>query len=133
MKDFDGRVALVTGAGSGIGQATALALAAEGVSVAVTDIDLEAAQATVQLISEQGMLARAFELDVSDRESIDRAALAIDEALGAPSILINNAGIAVGGLFLDSSPESWQRVMSINLMGVVNCCHRFIPAIVKLR
>jgi NAD(P)-dependent dehydrogenase (short-subunit alcohol dehydrogenase family) len=131
MKDFGGRVALVTGAGSGIGQATALALAAEGVSVAVTDIDLEAAQATVQLISEQGMSARAFELDVSDRESIDQAALAIEEALGTPSILINNAGIAVGGFFLDSSPESWQRVMSINLMGVVNCCHRFIPAIVQ--
>jgi len=131
MRDIRGRVALVTGAGSGIGQATALALAAEGASVAVTDIDPEAAQATVQLISEQGMTARAFEMDVSDQGSIARAARAIGETLGTPSVLINNAGIAVGGLFLDSSPESWQRVMSINLMGVVNCCHQFIPAIVQ--
>lgn len=131
MKDIRGRVALVTGAGSGIGQATALALAAEGASVAVSDIDLEAAQTTLQLISEQGFSARAFELDVSDVAQVEQAAVAIGQTLGSPSILINNAGIAVGGMFLDSSPENWQRVMSINLMGVINCCHRFIPTIAQ--
>ena len=130
MKNFQGKSAVVTGAGSGIGRATALALAAEGATVAVTDIDLQSAQETVDTILAAGQDGRAFQLDVSDQQQIGQVAADIRQALGIPSVLVNNAGIAVGGYFLDTSLQSWERIISINLMGVVHCCRAFVPEMV---
>ena len=130
VKNFQGKSAVVTGAGSGIGRATAIALAAEGATVAVTDIDPHSAQETVDTILAAGQDGRAFQLDVSDQEQIGQVAADIRQALGTPSVLVNNAGIAVGGYFLDTSPESWERIISINLMGVVHCCRAFVPGMV---
>jgi len=120
----------VTGAGSGIGRATALALAAAGVHVAATDRDETAAEATARAAEDRGGRAIALRMDVADRAQIDQAAAAIRQTLGEPAILINNAGIGVGGLFLDTSLESWERVVAINLMGVVHCCRAFVPGMV---
>ncbi len=131
MKDLKGRVAVVTGAGSGIGQAAAMALAAEGMQVAVTDLDPSSAERTVALIVESKGSARAYPLDVADRASIESAAARIIADLGVPAVLVNNAGIGVGGYFLDTSEESWERVMAINLMGVVHGCRVFVPAMVR--
>lgn len=131
MKQIAGSIAVVTGAGSGIGRATALALAAQGARVAVTDLEPGRAQETVGMIAASGGEAQAFVLDVANPAQARDVASQVHESLGAPSILVNNAGIAVGGLFLDTSLESWQRIMSINLMGVVHCCRAFVPAMVQ--
>jgi NAD(P)-dependent dehydrogenase (short-subunit alcohol dehydrogenase family) len=131
MKELKGRVAVVTGAGSGIGRAAAMALAKEGMQVAVTDLDLASAERTVAQIVEGEGLARPYQLDVADRVSIGSAAERITGDLGVPSVLVNNAGIGVGGYFLDTSEESWERVMAVNLMGVVHCCRAFVPAMVQ--
>lgn len=128
MRNIENRVALVTGAGSGIGKATALRLAEAGVRVAASDINPDTAGATADEIRGRGGNAAAFELDVSDPGSIARAAALIREELGVPAILVNNAGIAVAGHFLDSSPAGWDRVLAVNLLGVISCCREFVPA-----
>lgn len=130
MKQIEGRIGTVTGAGSGIGQATALALAGQGARVAVTDLNLESAQGTADRIRQRGGEARAFAMDVADPAAVRETLAQIQTSLGNPSLLINNAGIAVGGYFLDTSLESWQKIISINLMGVVHCCQAFVPAMV---
>jgi NAD(P)-dependent dehydrogenase (short-subunit alcohol dehydrogenase family) len=130
VKTIEGSVAAVTGAGSGIGRATSLALAAAGARVAVTDLDLASAEVTVAQITRAGGEARAFALDVANPARVRQALGEIQQELGNPSLLVNNAGIAVGGLFLDTSLESWQKIMSINLMGVVHCCQAFVPVMV---
>jgi len=127
MKQIEGQVALVTGAGSGIGRATAFALAAEGARVAVTDCALESARDCARNIERRGGQARAFLLDVADVRQLDVALEQIRDELGDPAILVNNAGIAVGGYFLDTSLESWHKIVSVNLMGVVHCCRAIIP------
>lgn len=128
MRNFAGKTAVVTGAGSGIGRATAEALAEQGATVAVTDVDPQSAGETARIINDRGLEARAFTLDVSDPDKIAKAAQQIRESVGVPAVLINNAGIAVGGYFLDMSPEIWQRIIAINLMGVIHCTRAFIPA-----
>jgi NAD(P)-dependent dehydrogenase (short-subunit alcohol dehydrogenase family) len=131
MKEFKGKLALVTGAGSGIGQAVAIALAQEGAMIAVTDLNEVSAAETAELIHSGGGQARAFPLDVSDPIQIMEFAGTLDQSLGTPSVLVNNAGIAVGGYFPDTSLESWEKIVSINLMGVVHCCRAFVPAMVE--
>lgn len=131
MKNLRGEVALVTGAGSGIGQATAVALGAEGCRVAVTDIDPSAASATAALIRSTGGSASSWAYDVTDPDRGTELAQEIGRELGTVSILVNNAGIAVGGFFVDTSRESFDRVVSINLMGVAHGCRAFLPAMVE--
>ena len=130
MKNFAGKLALVTGAGSGIGRATAVALADEGARIAVTDINPESARATARNIADSGGEAQAFELDVAQPAQIEQVADDVERSMGVPSILVNNAGIAVGGEFLDTSAENWQRVIAVNLVGLVDCCRVFIPRMV---
>ena len=127
MKELAGKTAVVTGAGSGIGRATALALAAAGSRLAVTDLDIDAAREVASRIGEQGGAASAFALDVRDQDGVIRAAEEIRQAMGAPAVLVNNAGIAVGGYFLDTSYESWSEIIAVNLLGVVHCCRAFVP------
>jgi NAD(P)-dependent dehydrogenase (short-subunit alcohol dehydrogenase family) len=131
MKHISGSVAAVTGAGSGIGRAVALALAAKGARVAVTDARLEGAESTVAAIAGAGGEAVALAMDVAEPEQIRQALAEIQHRLGRPRLLVNNAGIAVGGYFLDTSPESWRKIMAINLMGVVHCCRAFLPVMIR--
>lgn len=128
MKDFKGRTAVVTGAGSGIGRATAVALAAEGMHAAVTDIDADSARETRDRIRSAGGQATVFLMDVGNPDQIAAVAARIQDSLGVPAVLVNNAGIAVGSYFLDTRPENWERIMAINLMGVVHTCRAFAPA-----
>lgn len=130
MKNFAGKLALVTGAGSGIGRATAQALAAAGARIAVTDINSESAVATAQDILSSGGEAQPFELNVARPARIEQVAEDVERSMGVPSILVNNAGIAVGGEFLDTSAENWERVIAVNLVGVVDCCRAFVPRMV---
>jgi 2-hydroxycyclohexanecarboxyl-CoA dehydrogenase len=109
----------VTGGASGIGAAIAARLAAEGAEVWVGDIDVPGAEKVAADAN-----GHAIELDVTDLESA-RAAI---EAVGVPDILINNAGTDEFGFFTYTTPEQWQRVLAINLGGVLNCTHAALPA-----
>ncbi|MFB8003954.1 SDR family NAD(P)-dependent oxidoreductase [Nocardia sp. NPDC056000] len=112
-----GRVVLVTGAGSGIGRAIALRQAAAGDIVIATDIDLPAAKETTTLAEGD---CHAYELDVRDPARWETLTDEIIARFGVPDILVNNAGIAVGGAFMDQTPQDWDRVMSINVYGVIH-------------
>jgi 2-hydroxycyclohexanecarboxyl-CoA dehydrogenase len=116
---LEGRKALVTGGASGIGAAIAARLAAEGAEVWVGDVDTEGAERVAGEIAGQ-----ALELDVTDLESA-RTAI---EATGTLDVLVNNAGTDEFGFFTYTTPEQWQRVIGINLIGVFNCTHAALPA-----
>lgn len=108
---------VITGAGSGIGRATALRFAASGATVVVTDIDLDRAHETVSLLpSGQG---HAHVLDVTDPEAWEELALLVKNTYGAATVLVNNAGYTTAGKFLDHSPHDWDKMMSVNVLGVV--------------
>ncbi|HEX4463353.1 MAG TPA: SDR family NAD(P)-dependent oxidoreductase [Solirubrobacterales bacterium] len=115
---LEGRKALVTGGASGIGAAIAARLAAEGAEVWVGDIDTEGAAKVAGEVN-----GHAIELDVTDLESA-RAAV---EAVGTLDILVNNAGTDEFGFFPQTTPEQWQRVIAINLNGVLNCTAAALP------
>jgi NAD(P)-dependent dehydrogenase (short-subunit alcohol dehydrogenase family) len=131
MKHLQNKLALVTGAGSGIGRATALALAEEGARVIVTDLNEPSADATAEQIRSRDQWAESYQLDVTDVERMVDMAREVEQAHGPLDILVNNAGIAVAGLFIDVSIENFRKVMDINMMGVVNGCHAFLPAMVS--
>ena len=128
MERLDGRVALVTGAGRGIGRAIALRLAAEGAQVAVTDIDRATAEATAAEIGEGSI---GFAVDVSDRSSVEAGVAQTEAELGPIAILVNNAGWDKAEPFLESDPETWERVIAINLMGPLNCFKTVLPGMVE--
>jgi 2-hydroxycyclohexanecarboxyl-CoA dehydrogenase len=115
---LDGRKALVTGGASGIGAAIAERLAAEGAEVWVGDVNTEGAEKVAAEIN-----GHAIELDVTSLE----AARAAVEAVGEIEILINNAGTDEFGFFPLTTPEQWQRVIDINLNGVLNCTAAALP------
>lgn len=122
--------AVVTGAGSGIGRAFALEIAARGGRVVVSDINLQTAQETAALIG--GGRAHAVAADVADLAQIERLAADAEAWLGGPvDLVVNNAGVGVGGASVGDIPfADWQWALGINLWGVINGCHVFAP---KLR
>lgn len=121
--------AVVTGAGSGIGRSFALELARRGGSVVCADINLAAAQETVQLIqTETEQKAVAIECDVGNKESVQALSEQAEKDLGHPiSLIINNAGVGLGGKFDEVSLDDWQWCMHVNLWGVIHGCHFFVP------
>ncbi|MDO3128435.1 SDR family NAD(P)-dependent oxidoreductase [Mycobacteroides abscessus subsp. bolletii] len=118
-------VVVVTGAGSGIGRATAIRFAKRGAHVVVTDLDLDTADETVDLILAMGRNASAVQLDVTDPAHWADVARYVSIEYGVPDVLVNNAGIALGGPFLKLTPADWDRLLSVNLMGVVHGCRVF--------
>ena len=122
-------MAVVTGAGSGIGRAFAEALAARGGAVVCADINLETAQQTVDRITAAGGRAWALRCDVSVRAEVEALAEQAQALLPDPvSLVINNAGVGVGGKNIgEISLEDWEWTMGINLWGVIYGCHVFAP------
>lgn len=118
MGRLDGQVAIVTGGGSGIGAATAVRLAQEGASVAVTDIDEAAAEAQLASLAEVGAAAVALPHDVSREADWIEVFRITTERLGAPSILVNNAGVFELGPVTELDPDRLDWVLSINVRGV---------------
>jgi short-subunit dehydrogenase/pimeloyl-ACP methyl ester carboxylesterase len=121
------RLALVTGAASGIGAATARALAEHGARLLLVDRDGEGAARVAASIDG----AHSFACDVSDEGAMEHLATAVLAEHGVPKVVVNNAGIAVAGSFLDTELDDWRRIVSINLMGVVHGCRLFGRAMVE--
>jgi len=117
----------VTGAGSGIGRATALALAGEGVEVIAADIDLASAQETALERAD----VHAVALDVADLAAMESLAARVVRDYGVPQIVVNNAGIGLGGPFLETTAADWQRIIDINLGGVIHGSRLFGRAMVE--
>jgi 3-oxoacyl-[acyl-carrier protein] reductase len=128
---FAGKIALVTGAARGIGEAIALTLAREGADVVIVDVDLEGAQRVAQEVEGLGRKALAIQVDVSQRDDVQRLVSEVVSAFGTISILVNNAGIIRRGTFLEHSPEDWDRVLSVNLGGTFNCTQEVVPLMIK--
>ncbi|HEN9518839.1 TPA: SDR family NAD(P)-dependent oxidoreductase [Acinetobacter baumannii] len=125
--------AVVTGAGSGIGRSFAVELAKRGGSVVCADINLKAAEETVKLIEQLGQKAFAVQCDVGQAEQVQALAGRAEQLLGHPvTLIINNAGVGLGGKFDEMSLEDWKWCMHVNLWGVIHGCHAFVPKFKKL-
>lgn len=132
MRELRQRVAVVTGAGSGIGRALAGALAREGAQLALVDRDASALAATLRGVQELGARASAHQADVAVRERMLRLPDEVREAHGGQvHILINNAGVHVASPFAAQELDEFERVLRVNLLGVVHGCHAFLPHLAR--
>jgi NAD(P)-dependent dehydrogenase (short-subunit alcohol dehydrogenase family)/pimeloyl-ACP methyl ester carboxylesterase len=119
---FQDRLVVITGAGSGIGRACALEFAEHGAEVVVTDIGRQAAERTAVLARTLGATAHPYRLDVTDGAAMAEFATLLREQHGIPDIVINNAGIGMAGPFFDTTVADWERVIDVNLWGVIHGC-----------
>jgi 3-oxoacyl-[acyl-carrier protein] reductase len=155
--DIKGKVALVTGASRGLGRAIALALGQAGADVALTDILIEGqehdteklaqysilaghfaqsgvvkTQAGAQEIQSMGARSRAFKMDVTNPDEVDRVVQTVEKELGTIDILVNNAAVMDNlGKFSEQQPSRWQRDLNVNLTGAYHCSKAVWPGMVK--
>ena len=116
------RVAIVTGGARGIGAETARRLAADQLAVAVLDLDEAAAAATAATITDAGGDAIGVGADVSDAERVEAAVARVADELGAPTVLVNNAGVTRDNLLFKMSTPDWDAVMGVHLRGAFLMC-----------
>lgn len=134
MKLPRGTVAAITGAGSGIGRALALNLAGRGCALALADVRSETLEETAELTRAAGVQAVTTHVcDVSDFAAVEGYAADALAAHGSVHLLINNAGVALGGTFQDLSIEDFGWLMGINFWGVVHGCKAFLPTLLRQR
>jgi 3-oxoacyl-[acyl-carrier protein] reductase len=132
-KQLEGKVALVTGAATGIGAACARALADEGAAVACTSRPEDPYQEVVAEINSRGGRAVGHALNVTDPEEAARVVEQAAVELGGLHILLNNAGITDDQLFMRMKPESWRRVLSVNLDGAFNVTQPAVKIMLRQR
>lgn len=131
MESLKGKRALITGAGKGIGKALAIAFAKEGIHVALvsrTNSDLENVAKEVRSYGVEAIIAIA---DVSNLESVNKSADLVLKTFGNIDILINNAGIAKFGNFMDLDPASWKEIINVNLLGSYYVTRAFLPQMIE--
>lgn len=125
------KVAVVTGAASGIGRATAEALAAEGARVIVADIDREGGEKTVATLRERGANAEFFAVDMTDAASITAFADAVNAKYGAVDVLVNGAGWGRTHPFWEGTPELWNKLIALNLVGPMTLAKALLPQMLE--
>ncbi len=128
IRNFSGRLVVVTGAASGIGRETALAFAREGARLAICDVDESGLEDTETLLGASGLVAER--VDVGDFEQM-RAFAEVVHQHGAVDVLVNNAGVALAGGFFDTSLDDWDWILNINLRGVIHGTRLFVPPMIE--
>ncbi|MFJ9597889.1 SDR family oxidoreductase [Streptomyces virginiae] len=121
---LQGRVAVVTGAARGIGAGTACALSRRGARVALLGLEGERLS---RLATDLPGPAAAFPVDVTDPDALSATAEAVRATLGTASVVVANAGVAIGGPLLECDPEDWRRVIEVNLVGSALTARAFLP------
>jgi NAD(P)-dependent dehydrogenase (short-subunit alcohol dehydrogenase family) len=127
LKRFEGRAAVITGAGSGLGRATAIRLAAEGAAVACLDLVLDAAEKTAAGIRAADGRASAHRVDVADPTSVREAVTSAARDLGRPSVLVNCAGIGKFANAHEMPFEEWSQIIAVNLTGTFLMAQAVLP------
>ncbi len=131
VRKLAGKAVLITGAGSGIGRELALACARRGADLILCDVNQEGLDASVSDAQALGRgRAQGHTVDVSDAGRMEAFAAAVHAEIAAVDLLVNNAGVAIGGGFLDTSLEDWEWILGVNTRGVVHGCHYFVPKMV---
>jgi 2-hydroxycyclohexanecarboxyl-CoA dehydrogenase len=131
--NLNGKTAVVTGAASGIGKATAFELAQAGARVFLADIDQRRGEEAEREAKAQGLLAEYLALDVTNAESVARFAREALQRAHPVDVLVNAAGWGKSEPFVRNTPEFWQRVMDINLMGPIRLTHALLPPMFDAR
>ena len=126
MKDFAGKLALVTGAASGIGLATALAFCDEGARLALVDINADGLTRAASEVQRRGGTAMTYTVDMRDSEQVSSLHERVTAEMGTPDVLMNAAGICVVAAVEDIPLEDWESLLSLNLLGYVYTIHYFI-------
>ncbi|MFD4599157.1 SDR family NAD(P)-dependent oxidoreductase [Streptomyces sp. NPDC058464] len=124
-------VALVTGASSGIGQATALSLAAEGAAVAVVARRRGRLEELAGKIRAEGGAALVVAADITEREEATAAVERVVAELGRLDVLVNNAGVGMAGPVLDAPAQEWERMLAVNMQGLLNVTHAALPHLLR--
>lgn len=131
MQEFEGRVAVVTGAAAGIGEGLAETFAGEGMKVVVSDIEGDKAERVAARLRDGGAEAIAVQTDVSDRAALTALADATYSAFGAAHLVCNNAGVCLGASAHESTDADWEWLFRVNVNGVIHGCQEFIPRLLE--
>jgi short-subunit dehydrogenase len=133
MKDFKGKNGFITGAASamGIGRSFALALAKRGMNLFLTDIDMEGLEKVKKEVEKEGVKVFTSKCDVSIYEDFESVANEFNSKLGELDLLINNAGISIGGDILNIDLDAWKKVIDTNLWSIIYSIKAFLPRMVK--
>jgi NAD(P)-dependent dehydrogenase (short-subunit alcohol dehydrogenase family) len=129
--NFTGKVVVVTGAASGIGRETAIEFARRGAKLAICDVDGDGLRETRTRAEAIDAEVYSEVVDVSKAWQVEEFRDNVHRAMGGVDVLVNNAGIAIAGLFQDMTLEDWEKLIGVNFWGVINCCHFFYPRMVQ--
>ena len=127
ITDFNGKTAVLTGAGSGFGLECARIAAKRGMNVVLIDVQQDALDAADLEITALGAQTLAFKLDVASADQMEAMGKSVFERFGAPHLIFNNAGVGSGGLIWESTLKDWEWVLGVNVMGVVHGMRIFTP------
>ena len=131
MKTFQGRTAVITGAGSGFGLELSRLAAAAGMNLVMADVQQDALDRAVAEIRGLGAQVLGFRLDVSKAAEVEAMGAATRERFGVPHLVFNNAGVGAGGLIWEHSLKDWEWVVGVNLMGVAHGVRVFTPMMLE--
>ena len=131
IKHFEGKTAVLTGAGSGFGLECARLAARRGMNVVLLDIQQDSLNAAEAEIKALGARTLARKMDVSDSQAMESLAQEVRTVFGAPHFVFNNAGVAAGGLIWENSVKDWEWVLGVNLWGVINGVRSFTPMMLE--
>jgi 3-oxoacyl-[acyl-carrier protein] reductase len=130
-KDFEGKVAFVTGAAVGIGRAIAVGFAENGADVIITDINEGKLNETKELVKAFGVKVKTAVFDVADEEASRKAIKEAEEEFGKIDILVNNAGIYPGSDFLEVDSDHWKKLININILGTMYPIQAVLPGMIE--